>query len=217
MQQWDKALGDCRKAIELSPDSHNLYEDQGRLHLQLKEWGNALADYTKAIELAPDSARLYQDRALTYCRLSQWDRATTDFREALRITPGDPWLWRRLFEVAVASGTSENELNDLLDEADTALSGTGLLLERAAWHLSSGRRQAYEKVCREAAERFPDSLSVIRAAPWLPSLYLTPRDLSNVPVAALRIIRPHGNRICWVCVFCATDEPRKRSRAFMHL
>ena len=59
---FDGAILDFNKAIELKPDFVDAYHDRGVAHQAKSDLAGAIADYTKAIELKPDFALAYSDR-----------------------------------------------------------------------------------------------------------------------------------------------------------
>jgi tetratricopeptide (TPR) repeat protein len=65
-KQYDKALRDFDKAIQLDPSDPSLYQDRGYTwHLKGNEF-KALSDYAEAIRLNPEFALAYNNRAWTY-------------------------------------------------------------------------------------------------------------------------------------------------------
>ena len=50
--QYDKAIADYTKAIELEPDDLN-YKNRADCYKEMKQYEKAIVDYTKAIELNP--------------------------------------------------------------------------------------------------------------------------------------------------------------------
>ena len=57
LKQWDKAIADCTKAIELEPKNAGVWWQRAVSYELLKQWDKALADFTKAIELDPKNVR----------------------------------------------------------------------------------------------------------------------------------------------------------------
>lgn len=55
LRQYDKAIADLSKAIELKPDSAAHWNRRGNWDLALRQYDKALADYSKAIELEPEN------------------------------------------------------------------------------------------------------------------------------------------------------------------
>ncbi len=55
-KDYDKALADYNKAIELDPKFATAYYNRGFVDADKKDYDKALADYNKAIELDPKYA-----------------------------------------------------------------------------------------------------------------------------------------------------------------
>src|SRR5208283_2227106 len=56
---WDGAIADYTKAIDLKPDFAIAYCSRGSAEAMKGEWDGAIADYTKALKLKPDLAEAY--------------------------------------------------------------------------------------------------------------------------------------------------------------
>jgi tetratricopeptide (TPR) repeat protein len=88
-RQWDNALADCSKAIELNPKFVLAWRQRGSVQGELGQWDKAVADYSKAIELDPKFAPMWIARGMAYAALDQPDKAQADYAEAIRLSPKD--------------------------------------------------------------------------------------------------------------------------------
>lgn len=86
---FDRAIRDCTRAIELKPDYMDAYYHRGLAYQRLRDFGAAIRDYTKAIEVKKDSAIVYNNRAVTYFSLGEYDKAWADV-ETCRQLGGKP-------------------------------------------------------------------------------------------------------------------------------
>jgi Flp pilus assembly protein TadD len=93
---WQHAIADCTRAIELRPDDAAAYLTRSAAYAAKEEWDAATADCTRAIELAPAHADAYLNRALAYTEKGEWDRAVADLTAARRIGGDDPVVLRSL-------------------------------------------------------------------------------------------------------------------------
>lgn len=77
---YDKAISDCSKVIELSSGNvrFNDYLKRGFVYTQKGEDDLAIADYSKAIEMEPGITSAYNNRALAYYRKGEYDKAWAD-------------------------------------------------------------------------------------------------------------------------------------------
>ena len=64
--QWDEAITEYSKAIELNPRLVEAYENRGMAYENGKDPDKAIIDYTKVVELDPSNAFNYVRRALVY-------------------------------------------------------------------------------------------------------------------------------------------------------
>ena len=82
-----EALAALSKALDLKPDSAEVYNGRGGAKLILKNYQDALADCDEAIRLKPDYAEAYNTRALVRQRLERYQDALADCDEAIRLKP----------------------------------------------------------------------------------------------------------------------------------
>ena len=65
-QQWDEAIVQYTKAIELDPELAEAYNNRGIAYGQKGESDNAIADFDKVIELDPERVEAYNLRGIAY-------------------------------------------------------------------------------------------------------------------------------------------------------
>jgi serine/threonine protein kinase/tetratricopeptide (TPR) repeat protein len=87
--EWDKAIADCSKAIDLDPNHWEAWSFRGYAHLFSRHWEKSIQDYNRAIELAPDVHTNWLHRGLAYSELGQWDKMVADFSNLLKRYPDD--------------------------------------------------------------------------------------------------------------------------------
>ena len=105
-KDFEKALDDLQKAIELDPNNYIAYNNRGYVYLmyvQDTEWSwstgkdigynpsellyKALADFNKAIELDPNYSSAYNNRGVVYHRQGKYRLAIKDFTKAIELNP----------------------------------------------------------------------------------------------------------------------------------
>ena len=87
--EYDKAICDCDRALEIDPLSASLYLNRGNIYLSKSEYEKAVADYNKALAIMPDNMLVYSNRAIAYRRNGNYDSAISDYTEILRRSPLD--------------------------------------------------------------------------------------------------------------------------------
>jgi tetratricopeptide (TPR) repeat protein len=86
--EYDKAIADYTKAIELKPDDGSIYNNRGISWKSKGEYDKAIADYTKAIELKPSYAGAYSNRGISWKNKNEYDKAIADYTKAIELRPG---------------------------------------------------------------------------------------------------------------------------------
>jgi tetratricopeptide (TPR) repeat protein len=86
MGDFSKALIDCNKAIEASPN-HLAFETRAWAHHGLREYEKSIEDTDKALQLAPESAIGYWRRGLAHLAQNKSKEAIADFDKGMEIRP----------------------------------------------------------------------------------------------------------------------------------
>lgn len=82
---FDAALADAQKTIELAPEKPQSYEARGYAYLALQRPVEALADFDRAISLGPVRASLLRGRGLAHMISAAFEQAQADFSRAIAI------------------------------------------------------------------------------------------------------------------------------------
>ena len=88
---FNHALLDFSKAIELSPNYAEAYSFRCIAYAGLCSNDLALADYNKAIEINPDLDTTYYGRAYLYEKMGKRDLAIADYKRFLELTKDVYW------------------------------------------------------------------------------------------------------------------------------
>jgi tetratricopeptide (TPR) repeat protein len=83
--QFDNALADGNKAIDLSPKMSDAYANRGALYVAKGDYARALLDIAKAIELDGSNGAAFVNRGYIHEQLGERDRAIADYRRTLEI------------------------------------------------------------------------------------------------------------------------------------
>ena len=84
---YDRAIADYTKVIELKPSWALPYRCRGEAYTGKGDYDRAIADYTKAIEIDPRTAYFYHDRGQAYEKKGDYDRAIADYTKAVKLQP----------------------------------------------------------------------------------------------------------------------------------
>ncbi len=90
--QYQSAIEDHKKEIELIPDNSLAYSSSGTTKLIRGSDGDykaAIEDFNKALELNPDYARDYQNRGVAKVKLLNYAGAIQDYDKAIALNPKD--------------------------------------------------------------------------------------------------------------------------------
>ena len=72
LRQWDQAIQDFTKAIEINPQFFGAYNNLGIAYSGIKQFDQAIKVYTKSIEINPQNANAYHNRANAYSKLNEY-------------------------------------------------------------------------------------------------------------------------------------------------
>ena len=84
--QYDLAINDFTKAIELGKINPTSYYNRGNAYYSKGQFDLAIKDLSKAIELHRRNENFYYNRAKVYTSNGQYDLASKDLNKAIEIT-----------------------------------------------------------------------------------------------------------------------------------
>ena len=83
---YDRAIADFDRAIQLKPDDAVAYANRGWAYDDKGDYDRAIADFDRAIQLKPDYADAYAGRGWAYAK-GDYDRAIADYDRAIQLKP----------------------------------------------------------------------------------------------------------------------------------
>ncbi len=86
---FDRAINEYTKAIELKLDYTEAYYNRGNAYHRKGNFDRAIDEYTKAIELKLDYANAYNNRGVAYYNKGDYEKAIVDFNRAIDLRPDD--------------------------------------------------------------------------------------------------------------------------------
>ncbi|HYA87229.1 MAG TPA: tetratricopeptide repeat protein [Nitrospirota bacterium] len=87
--QFDRAIEDYSKAIDLDPLFVGAYNNRGLDFVRTGQLSEAFLDFNKAVTLNPDYYAAYVNRGLAFDKAGQLERAIVDYDKAIALNPSD--------------------------------------------------------------------------------------------------------------------------------
>jgi len=84
-RQYDEALGEFRRALELQPNDARALSSLGYVHRRQGEWERCLSEFQRAGQLDPREAVIPASIGTTYLQLRKWKEAERAARHALTL------------------------------------------------------------------------------------------------------------------------------------
>ena len=87
LKQYEEAIKDYDKAIELNPNYSEAYNNRGKDKYNLGLYKEAIEDFNKAIELNPNNSNSYNFRGNAKYNLKLYKEAIKDYDKAIELNP----------------------------------------------------------------------------------------------------------------------------------
>jgi len=123
LNQYEQAIKDYDKAIELNPNYAEAYNNRGNAYAKLNEHERAIEDFNKAVELNPNLAEAYGNRGIVYSEIQRYEESARDLKKA-----GILFLHSRREEDAVKAFSICFKLRDKIENDDIVYCGLALFL-----------------------------------------------------------------------------------------
>jgi tetratricopeptide (TPR) repeat protein len=105
MGQYEAALADFSRALELDPNDAWDWAHRGETYRQMGQYEAALADFSRALELDPNNDWILYGRALLYHVLDCKEKALADLNIAIQYSrqlyEKDPQHWQNTFNLSL--------------------------------------------------------------------------------------------------------------------
>ncbi len=85
MGDYDRALTDHSKIIELNPQKSESYLERAQVYIVKKDYEKAVVDLSKAIELDPKCIMAYSWRSYLYQEMNDYDQSWADVGKILEL------------------------------------------------------------------------------------------------------------------------------------
>ena len=126
LQEYQKAMEDFSRAIELESRYASAYNNRGSIYSMFNEYQKAVWDFNRAIELEPEYASPLYNRGLVFRKLGQDQKAIADYSRAIELNP-------EYVSAYVNRGNSYSRLK----EYQKAIADLSRAIELNPWHASA--------------------------------------------------------------------------------
>ncbi|MCX6159950.1 MAG: tetratricopeptide repeat protein, partial [Ignavibacteriae bacterium] len=87
LKQFDEALYDYSKVIELKPNDTIAFFNKGVVYDAIENPWQAIKEYDEVVKRDPRLAKAYYNRGAAYERVADYDRALQDYEKAVQYNP----------------------------------------------------------------------------------------------------------------------------------
>jgi tetratricopeptide (TPR) repeat protein len=124
--EYDKAIIELEKVIELEPDNADAYTNLALSYFKNGDYENAVTTWTEVIKFNPAEAAPYYERGMSYFNLKKYEQAITDLTQAIDLDPtnadaykvrGKSYAFMKNYEQAITDFTQTIKLDPTSDEA----------------------------------------------------------------------------------------------------
>ena len=158
-EQWDSALDNCGRAIELNPAGVSSIYMRGMAYMKLERWDNALQDFERVLELDPIHENGLKAAGFVSAQIGGGDAALGYYQRFLQLSPGDV---RVRMNVAYEAATAGEPLGAmvLIDEGlAIEPDNVDLWLQKAGYAMS-----AAERIFKESGNEVDEESSALYRA-----------------------------------------------------
>src|SRR5205814_191271 len=125
-RQYEEALVEFQKAVELQPNNILALQYQGYVHRRLGQWRQCLSELTRSQEQNPRDAVLAANLARTYCQLRMWKEGENQGTRSLSLNPHNV---DAMFAVLIARLNGNGDLPGARRVLETFPADTNLLTD----------------------------------------------------------------------------------------
>lgn len=96
LEDYFKAIKVYQKALEIKPDSYEIWSNLAVVYLNLKEHSKAKESIQKAIEIKPDEYGLWNNLGIVYNVLKEFSKAIESYQKSIKIKSENYIAWGNL-------------------------------------------------------------------------------------------------------------------------
>lgn len=111
--QFEKAIDEFQKAINLMPNYGDAYHNIANIYVQTGKMDQAIASYQKALQFNPNLWQSHQNLGSIYYNQGKFSLAEERFKKALSINPQNPSLYTALGIILLSEGKKDEAIEQL--------------------------------------------------------------------------------------------------------
>jgi lipoprotein NlpI len=121
LKQWEEAIADYSKAIEIDPKYTHAYNNRAFAYAAINDADHAAADASKAIELDPKHAFAYQIRGFAEESQGKWDAAIADFAKLISLADSKEHAAFAYYNRGLVEYSGKGDLDRAIADFDEAI------------------------------------------------------------------------------------------------
>jgi tetratricopeptide (TPR) repeat protein len=143
-EEYDRAITDFSKLIELDPSNPIFYQWRGFINFNKGQYDLAAADYSKKIELEPSNTWSYYIRSKAYLKMGEYDQAIDDLDKVIVLAPKMPGAYN--YKAWILATSPEAKYRDGAKAFE--LAGKALKLDNSNYNYWDTLAAAYAEMGR---------------------------------------------------------------------
>jgi tetratricopeptide (TPR) repeat protein len=165
-QEWDRAIADFTKALELEPQSTLALSDRGETYNMKDEPKRGLRDFDEIIRLKPKDANAYMLRADALRLMKQWDAALDAATTAIQLDPGSAFAYHVRGQAYLGKKEYAKAARDFSESDRLDPNHPENMRARAETFSAQGDYTSALRELRSMVERFPRSAEAHNSLAW---------------------------------------------------
>jgi tetratricopeptide (TPR) repeat protein len=90
---YEEAIASYEQAIQLNPNSYQIWSNRGLALKELGRYEEAVSDYNRAIQINPNDDRVLSDLGIALRYLGRCEEAISSYDRAIAIQSGNKYVW----------------------------------------------------------------------------------------------------------------------------
>lgn len=153
---FDHAIEDCNKAIEINPNHAGAYHNRGGIYLGKGAYNLAIADLGMAINLNPDFSNAYYNRGYVYASIGKHNLAIKDYNKAIELDSNYVSAYYSRSYVYASIGEYNRAIEDCSKVIEIKPDLADAYTTRGSLHVAKGNYNLAIEDCSKAIELNPN-------------------------------------------------------------